>query len=190
MQTPIAIPLQCPNSRYFAVEARGAFPGHSLNPFIIPLVSGQYVTCPGASSSAAVTLVDLKTHRGERVQAPEMEGALHVDILRARWQLSNVPPERRQLAAWPLQLPHCSLQLFRTHNDAEAVHAAAPRWHLKGDSECLMDMEVSVELLESGLQFLQSIAQIQRGLVCTRLFGCPSEHNFWFCESDIMQHFP
>jgi hypothetical protein len=124
---------------------------------------------PGASSSAALTLVDLETHRGERVQAPEMEGALHVDILRARWQLSNVPPERRQLAAWPLQLPHCSLQLFRTHNDAEAVHAAAPRWHLKGDSECLMDMEVSVELLESGLQFLQSIAQIQKGLVCTRL---------------------
>lgn len=68
---------------------------------------------------------------------------------------------------WPLQLPHCSLRLFRTREDSAAVHAAAPAWALKGDFKCTDDMNVEIGLLESGLQFLQSVAQIQKGLVCT-----------------------
>jgi hypothetical protein len=50
-----------------------------------------------------------------------------VGILRARWQLPLMPTEWQELAAWPLQLPHCSLRLLRIRGDANADRALCSR---------------------------------------------------------------
>lgn len=95
-----------------------------------------------------------------------MAGTLHEDLLATQWPPHSPPAAgAAHLAAWPARLPHCSVRLFRDHAAAEEAHNAAPRWHLRGDIKCSSDTDVSVEVRESGLQVLRSIAQIQKGLV-------------------------
>lgn len=100
------------------------------------------------------------------MQAESVAGTLHEDLLATRWQPRSPPAAgAAHLAAWPARLPHSSVRLFRDHTEAEEAHNAAPRWHMRGDVKCSSDTDVSVEVRESGLHVLRSIAQIQMGLV-------------------------
>jgi hypothetical protein len=117
-------------------------------------------TYPGLSSGILQLLRTIA-----RLQADLKEGTIHEDIFHYRWQLPAWLGDQEMAAAWPHQLPHCSLRLFRTHADAAEAHEAAPRWHMHGDYKCTSDSSVSVHVFEQGQQHLQAIAQMQIGLV-------------------------